>query len=238
MVKKVIVIGGTSGIGLGLTQELLSKGYKVAITGIEKNIIANFEKEENPNLKAKFLDCKKDNNPEIISKLIEWLGGLDILVFSAGIGNLNKDLGYIVENEANKLNVLAFNEIADWTYRYFLKQKKGHLVAVTSISGLFGSRVAPAYHAAKAYQISYLEAFRQKAKKCGWPIYITDIRPGFVETPITEGKKLFWACSKEKAGKQILIAIEKKKRVSYVSKRWIIIATLIKILPKWVRNRM
>lgn len=233
--KKAIVIGGSSGIGYGLTQELLFNGYKVGVTGVEKDIIKDLQQE---NVKAVYLDCKIGDNPKVITELVDWLGGLDLLVFSAGIGNLNKDLGYSVENEANKLNVLAFTEIIDWTYRFFVKQRKGHLVAVTSISGLFGSRVAPAYHAAKAYQISYLEGFRQKAKKCGWPIHITDIRPGFVETPITEGKKVFWACTKEEAGKQILQSIKRKKKVAYVSRRWIIIATAIKLLPKFLRNRM
>lgn len=233
--KKAIVIGGSSGIGYGLTQELLNNGYKVGVTGIEENFILNLKED---NVKAVCLDCKLNNNPQVITELVDWLGGLDLLVFSAGIGNLNKDLGYSVENEANKLNVLAFTEIIDWSYRYFVKQRKGHLVAVTSLSGLFGSRVAPAYHAAKAYQISYLEGFRQKAKKCGWPIHITDIRPGFVETPITEGKKVFWACTKEKAGKQIFQSIERKKKVAYVSRRWVIVATAIKLLPKFLRNRM
>lgn len=236
--KNAIIIGGTSGIGQGLSEVLIDKNYNVGITGIEKTIIEDLNKSDKENFKVKYLDCINDNTSEVISKLVESMGGLDLLIFSAGIGNLNKNLGFEVENNANKLNVLAFTEIADWSYRFFEKQGYGHFVAISSISGLFGSRVAPAYHAAKSYQINYLEGLRQKAKKTGMPIYITDARPGFVDTPITEGKKVFWCASKEKAGKQIFELIKKKKNVGYITKRWGIIAICIKLLPRWVRTRM
>lgn len=236
--QKAIIIGGTSGIGKGVADELLANHYKVTITGIHSDVIEEIQAKENPNLKAFFLDCKKKNATLALIPLIEQLGGIDLIIFSAGIGNLNKDLGYEVENEANLLNVLGFTEVSDWCYRYFLKQGYGHYVAITSLSGIFGSRVAPAYHAAKAYQVSYLEGLRQKANKSGLPIYITDIRPGFVDTPITEGKKTFWSASCPKAASQIFSLIRRKKSVGYVSKRWRFIACLIKTFPRWLRNRM
>lgn len=234
--KKAIIIGGTSGIGYGLANTLLANNYKVAITGVQKNIIEDLNKKKREHLKITYLDCKEKDASNAIPNLIEWLGGLDLLVFSAGIGNLNKDLGYTVENEANLLNILGFTEITDWSYRYFLKQGYGHYVAISSLSGIFGSRVAPAYHAAKAYQINYLEGLCQKANKSGKPIYITDVRPGFVDTPITEGKKTFWSSSTEKAGKQIFSLIRRKKSVGYISRRWGIIACFIKIVPRCIRN--
>ena len=51
-------------------------------------------------------------------------------------------------------------EIADWAFNYFEKQTFGHLVAISSIAGLRGSRQAPAYNATKAFQINYLEGLR------------------------------------------------------------------------------
>ena len=239
--KKAIVIGGTSGIGKGITDVLLANQYKVGITGIEKIVIENLQNSGKENLKTEYLDCITDDISVAINQLVERLGGLDLLIFSAGIGNLNKNLGFKIENNANQLNVLAFTEIADWSYRFFEKQGHGHLVAISSVSGLFGSRVAPAYHAAKSYQIAYLEGLRQKAsksRKSGKSIYITDVRPGFVITPLTEGKRLFWAATIETAGTQIYRLINKKATIGYVSKRWQIIAIVIKILPRWIRNRM
>ena len=74
--KKAIVIGGSSGIGYGLTQELLNNGYKVGVTGIEKDFIQNLKGD---NLKTICLNCKLDNNPQVITELVDWLEGLDLL---------------------------------------------------------------------------------------------------------------------------------------------------------------
>lgn len=236
--KKVIIVGGTSGIGQGLANIMVTNDYKVGLTGIEKNIIVDLQNSGKKNLEVKYLNCIKDNTSEKITELVEMLGGLDLLILSAGIGNLNKNSGFEVENNANKLNVLAFTEIADWSYRFFEKQGRGHFVAISSISGLIGNRIAPAYHAAKSYQIIYLEGLRQKARrarKVGKSIYITDIRPGFVDTPMTKGKKIVWAATKEKAAKQIFRLIKKKKGCGYVTNRWRVVAVIIKILPTWIR---
>ena len=233
--KKAIIIGGTSGIGHGIAEQLLKKDYHVFITGMERDFIKDVQQGHINGLEAYYLDCIQENASEVLPKLVEKLGGLDLLVNSAGIGNLNKNLGHKVENQANQLNVLAFTEIMDWGYRFFEKQGYGNLVGITSIAGLFGSRVAPAYHAAKSYQITYLQSLKNKAKKSGLPIYITDIRPGFVKTPMTEGKKMFWVANKETAAKQIVALVEKRKSFGYISKRWVLIASLIKIIPTWLR---
>jgi short-subunit dehydrogenase len=239
--KKAIIIGGTSGIGEGLATVLLSNNYIVGLTGIEKNMLEDLQNSGQKNLEVKYLNCLTDNTSEKITELLETLGGLDLLILSAGIGNLNKDLGFEVENNANKLNVLVFTEIADWAYKFFEKQGHGHFVAITSISGLFGSRIAPAYHAAKSYQISYLEGLRQRARrdrKTGKLIYVTDIRPGFVDTTMTESKKMVWVATKDKAAKQIFELIKKKRGYGYVTNRWRIVAVIIKILPTWILNRL
>lgn len=236
--KKAIIVGGTTGIGNGLSKVLIANNYKVIVTGIEKDVIESLNASKTQNLRAVYLDCISSSVSKEIENLVEKLEGLDLLVFSAGIGNLNKDLGYTVENNANKLNVLGFTEVVDWSYRFFVKQGYGHLVGVTSISGLFGSRVAPAYHAAKAYQITYLEGLRQKARRSKLPIYVTDARPGFVDTPMTEGKKMFWIATSERAGKLIFNLIKNKRSVGYISRRWRILVVIMHMMPRFVRNRL
>jgi short-subunit dehydrogenase len=235
--KKAIIIGASTGIGRALAKVLLDNNYKVGITGVEKNILNELNQISNINLNVQYLDCTSYGSSEIINSLINWLDGLDLLVFSAGIGHLDKNLGFEIENEANKLNVLAFTEIADKAYKYFESKEHGHFVAITSIAGLRGHRIAPAYHAAKSYQISYLEGLRQKAINSNLSITITDIRPGFVDTALVN-KKHFWMASKEKAAQQIFNIIAKKQNVGYVTKRWLIIALILRIMPNWIYNRV
>lgn len=236
--QKAIIIGATTGIGKALSEILLAHNYKVGITGIEQDILENLKETNSKNLEIKYLDCKKECPSEKIAELVKTLGGLDLLIFSAGIGNLNKDLGFKVENEANKLNVLAFTEISDWSYRFFEKQGTGHFVAISSMAGLFGYRAAPAYHAAKSYQINYLEGLRQKANKSEAKIYITDVRSGFVDTPMSKRKGGIWVVTKEKVAQQIFDLIKKRKGIGYCSKRWRMVAIAIKLVPSWIRNRV
>ncbi len=236
--KKVIIIGATSGIGKELVKLFISNNYKVGLTGLHTNGVEELQRNNPEHLELRYFDCTKESNSEKIMELVASLGGLDLLIFSAGIGHLNHNPGFEVENHANKLNVLAFTEIADWSYRFFEKQGKGHFVAISSIAGLRGYRVSPAYHAAKSYQIRYLEALKQKAHRSGKPIYITDIRPGFVDTDMSVGKKRFWAISKEKAAKQIFKLIKRKKSLGYVSRRWIWVAIIMQLLPAWIHKRM
>lgn len=72
--------------------------------------------------------------------------------------------------------------------------------------------MAPAYNASKAYQINYLEGFRQKANKWNGQIIITDIRPGFVDTAMAKGDGQFWVAAVNKVIHQIFSCHFKKKK--------------------------
>ena len=70
------------------------------------------------------------------------------------------------------------------------------------------------------------------------PIFITDIRPGLVDTKMAKGEGLFWVMSLEKAVNQMYKAIIKKKKVVYVTKRWRLIAMILKLIPRLIYDRM
>ena len=235
---RAIIIGATSGIGNELSKILVENEYKVGITGRRKTELDNLKESNSKNFSISSFDCTTENNSEKLTELVNEIGGLDLLILSSGTGDLNEKLEFDIENSTNKLNVIAFTEIVDWTFNYFEKQGKGHLIAISSIAGIRGSRIAPAYNASKAYQINYLEGLRQKATKTKKPIYITDIRPGFVDTDMAKGEGQFWVATKEKAAKQIFGFIKKKKTVGYVSKRWRLIAILLKVIPNGIYKRI
>jgi short-subunit dehydrogenase len=161
-----------------------------------------------------------------------------LLIISSGTGDLNEKLDFEIEKRTIETNVTGFTCIANWTYNYFENQKSGHLVAISSVGGLRGSRIAPAYNATKAYQINYLEGLRQKAKKLNEPIFVTDVRPGFVDTDMAKGEGQFWVATVDKATQQIFDAIKQKKKIVYVTKRWRLIATILKRIPSTIYDRM
>ena len=142
--KKAIIVGATSGIGNALAKILAKNDYKVGITGRRKTELETLKKSHPKKFSISAFDCTTDNNTQKLTELGTKIGGLDLLVLSSGTGDLNKKLEFEKENSTNQLNVIAFTEIVGWAFNYFEKQGKGHLVAISSIAGLRGSRIAPA----------------------------------------------------------------------------------------------
>jgi short-subunit dehydrogenase len=237
--KKAIVIGATSGIGREIAILLAKDNYKVGVTGRRVELLNEFAKENPDRFYPREIDINNTSNSiETLNQLATEMGGVDLLILSSGTGDINEELDFQIEKRTIETNVLGFTAITNWAFNLFKKQGYGHLAGITSVAGLRGNRSAPAYNATKAYQINYLEGIRQKAKNLHLPIHITDIRPGFVDTQMAKGDGLFWVASPQKAAKQILWAIRKNKRVAYVTRRWALIAILLKILPRFIYDRL
>lgn len=237
--KKAIIIGATSGIGKELARLLVYNDYKVGITGRRIKLLEEL-KSENP--KSYFIKAFDITDTKVIAEYLEELttelGGLDLIIVSSGTGETNENLDFEIEKKTIETNVIGFTCVSDWAFNYFEKQKYGHLVGISSIGGLRGSRRAPSYNATKAYQMNYMEGLRQKATKLNQRIFITDVRPGLVDTGMAKGENLFWVMPVANAGRQIFSAIKSKRKVVYVTKRWWIIALILKRLPRLFYDRM
>lgn len=235
---KAIIIGASSGIGKALALLVAEKGFTIGITGRRSAELKAIKQMSPDQFILRCFDCTSADNAHELETLTMELGGLDLLIISAGTGDLNDVLNPVIEKRTNQLNVLAFTEIAGWAYNYFQTQGKGHLVAITSIGGLRGSKMAPAYNASKAYQLNYMEGLRQKAHSEGNKVTITDIRPGFVDTDMAKGPGQFWVASPEKAARQIYRHIRNKRKVAYVTHRWRFFALLMKWMPRALYKRL
>jgi len=234
-----IVVGASSGIGRSLARLLAQNGYKVGITGRRTALLEQLRAEDPGAYFIKTFDvCDTDRVAENLEALTAELGGLDLLVLSAGVGDLNPALDYQLEKPAIDTNVHGFTAVCDWAFRYFEQQGKGHLAAITSVAGLRGNRHAPAYNASKAYQINYLEGLRQKATRRKKAVFITDIRPGFIDTEMAKGEGRFWVMPVDKTVRQIFQALKRKRKVVYVTRRWAVVAFLMKRIPGYLYNRM
>jgi len=237
--KTAIVIGATSGIGRELALQLMRNGYRVGITGRRKQQLHELKRLHPEDFVDRVFDITDIKSiSRHMQSLVNELGGLDLLVLSSGTGDLNEALEFAIEKNTIDTNVIGFTALTDWTFRYFKEQKKGHLVAITSIAGIRGSRLAPAYNASKAYQINYLEGLRQKSHSLRLPIIVTDVRPGFVDTAMAKAPGQFWVADADEASKQIYNAIRKKKKSAYITRRWRIIAIILRMLPKSLYDRM
>ena len=237
--KKAIIVGATSGIGRQLAMLLSDNNYIIGITGRRKNLLDELKYQRPDNFIVSDFDITETFVvTRKLDELASKLGKVDLLILSAGTGDINEQLDFNIEKKTLDVNIIGFTEVANWTINYFQQQKEGHFAAITSIAGLRGSRQAPAYNSSKAFQINYLEGLRQKVTILKLPIFITDIRPGFVDTPLAKGEGKFWVAAVEKAAKQIMRSIERKKSVAYITKRWRIIAIILRLLPGQTYRRM
>ena len=230
--NKAIIIGATSGIGKSLAEILIQNGYSLGIIGRREDLLLSFQQQFPEKIYYRKMNVQDFSYVEsICNELVSQLGGLSLLIISAGIGEENKLLDFSIENNIIKTNIQGFTCVADWGMKYFKNQGYGHLVNISSIAGIRGNGLAPSYNASKAYQINYLEGLRLNAYKSHSNIHVTDIRPGYVDTDMAKGEGKFWVASVKKATEQIYDAIKRKKKVVYITKRWRLIGYLLKSLP-------
>jgi short-subunit dehydrogenase len=237
--KKAIIIGASSGIGKELTKLFASHGYEVGIAARRIELLNNLASE----IPAKTYTAAIDvNNTEIarqsLDRLIGEMENVETIVICAGTGYLNPSLDWFREKETIDTNVTGFTAMAGTAMKYFISRNSGHLVVISSIAGIRGSHICPAYNASKAFVSNYLEGLRKKAAKEKLSITITDIQPGLVDTAMAKGEGLFWVASPQKTAKQIFGAIQHKKRKAYVTRRWALVAWLLKIVPESIYNKI
>jgi short-subunit dehydrogenase len=237
--KNAIVFGATSGIGKSLTEILVKEGYKVAITGRRLEKLLALKKEYPNQLLVKQNDIQEVEDVEnVFNEIVSEFKTIDLVVQSSGVGFVNPKLDWDKEHQTVLTNVLGVTKLYVLAYKLFKEQQFGHLVGISSIASIRGSRSAPVYFASKAYQKSYLEGLYIKTKSIkSKKVFVTDIRPGFVDTPMALGNQIFWMVPLEKAAKQIYTAIKKKKRVAYISKRWKLVAWVLKLIPAWLLKK-
>jgi short-subunit dehydrogenase len=238
--KNAIVFGASSGIGKHLANYLIRDGYKVVITGRRKDLLKQI-KEENPEAyEMKSFDVQDISETTLVfNTIVKELKDIHLIIHASGIGFENPELEWEKEYDTLKTNVIGATRIYDLAFNLFKEQGFGHLVSISSIASLRGNRFAPSYYASKAFQVNYLESLYFKTKEIkGGKVFVTDIRPGFVDTRMALGDEIFWMASLEKASKQIYKAIKRKKRRVYISKRWMLIAWVLKIVPSWLIKKI
>jgi short-subunit dehydrogenase len=236
--KKLIIIGGSSGIGREVARLYAQQGNKVAVTGRREALLEEIRIEFPDHVITGVFDVRQLDNPRQLEILADQMGGMDICLICAGLGTVCKELQWEIENETYETNVSAFTQVAVWAFNYFVKQGHGQLANISSIASWRGNSHAPAYSASKAYQSIYFEGLRMKAMRLNLPLIITDIQPGFVQTKKTQGNRRFWIASVQKAARQIKSGIDAGRFRFYVTKRWRLIAWLMKWMPAFIFHKL
>ncbi len=257
-------MGASSGIGYAVAEALASRGVKVGLAARHTKNLLELKEKYPDFVEYLSIDVTHNDAPAKLFKLAEMTGGMDIYFHVAGIGCDNTDLklaemtggmdiyfhvaGIGCDNtdldparevEIVNTNASGFARMVSSAYRYFCENgKKGHIAAVTSVAGTKGIGNLSAYSASKKFDQTYLVALEQLAHMENMDIKFTDIRPGWVRTPlIDEDKKYPMEMTVEEVLPMVIKAIVRRKRVAIIDGRWNALAKVWSRIPDnvWVK---
>ncbi len=235
-------MGASSGMGLATAEALAKNGVRVGIAARHTAPMEELQKKYPDMVEYMAIDVTKKVAKSQLLQLINKLGGMDIYLHVAGIGFENLDLDPEKEVEILETNACGFVRMICTAYRYFRDNGiKGQIAAITSVAGTNGIGRLSAYSASKALDQRYLVALEQLANAEKSGITFTDIRPGWVNTPLlVSGDKYPVEMKVPFVVPNILWAIAKKKRVHVIDWRWNIIVGLWRMIPDavWTKINM
>ncbi|MFZ2620279.1 MAG: SDR family NAD(P)-dependent oxidoreductase [Alphaproteobacteria bacterium] len=229
---KMLITGATSGIGWALAVAAVQAGYVVGVTGRRKERLQALQHQlgkQRCHIAA--FDITAPDATKHLNNLAKRMGGLDIFVANAGTGYVESALNHAQERATLEVNVLAFYESVHWAATTFVHQGHGHLVGITSFATTHANSYTPMYNATKAFNARYLAGLRRWLQRYGHAVAVTDIRPGFVASEMTDGiPGKFWEAPADVAARAILAAIQRRARVAYITRRWGWLAQVVKVL--------
>lgn len=230
-----IVVGASSGIGHALAKELAARGWRLGIAARREPLLRELAAGIPGGAPIACVDVTSiEQARERLEELIARLGGrVDLWVQSSGWGEPNPTLAADIELGTVDVNVRGWVNCVNVAVRAFERQGSGQLVGLSSIAGIRGAGVAPAYGASKAFESTYLEALRASLARRLPAVVITDVLPGWVDTAMAKSPERFWVAPVDKAARQIADAIERRERRAYVTRRWRFVAWVLRLLPDW-----
>ncbi len=245
--RRAIVLGASSGMGAALVRQLAAEGYSVAAVARRESKLKELSAscaasaaKSGGRVVVRAHDVGQTNEvPEVFESLVRELGGLDLVIFAAGIMPKVEPEEFDTDKDLAMLGVNLAGMIA-WgnpTANYFRRQRSGTLVGISSVAGDRGRRGAPVYGTTKAAMNTYLESLRNRLSESG--VHVLTIKPGFVATQMTEGMDgLFWLITPEEAAAQILSAARSSAQVRYVPRQWWGLMTVIRCIPSFLFRKL
>jgi short-subunit dehydrogenase len=237
--KSAIIVGASSGIGEALARQLHKEGWSLGLLARREERLAAIAADLKDHIMVSYADVSKSDCSDRFEMMLEALGGVDLVIISAGAGHLNFQHDILLDQETAAVNVSGFMAIAVAAFRHFERRGQGHLAAITSVASLRGSAAATAYAASKAFQSVYLDGLRDFARLKKLEITVTELQPGFVdtgmmktETPMSPLIRRLIVSDPTTAARQMLRAISRKKKHAYITKRYTVIAWLLKLFPR------
>lgn len=239
--KHAIIMGATSGIGLEVARQLAERGWTVGIAGRRQELLQQLQRKHLGIVATECIDVTRADAPERLLTLIGKTGGMDLYFHSSGIGYQNTELDMERELATVETNALGMTRMVGAAFHYFEAHPdaEARIAVISSIARTKGLGAAPAYSATKRFTSHYLEALTQLCHiRRLRHIHITDIRPGFVRTPLISGSSFPMQLNAGKVAGQIVSALERGRSVVTIDWRYQLLVFFWRLIPRWLWVRM
>jgi hypothetical protein len=239
-----LIIGATSAIAEATARHFARDGDRLFLVARNPDrlsaVAADLKSRGASQVESFVMDANDTNQHEaLMAQADAALGGLDTVLIAHGTLSDQKacEASYgatLTELQTNCLSVIS---LLTHVANLFEKQHKGTIAVISSVAGDRGRQSNYVYGTAKAAVTTFLQGLRGRLHRSG--VNVITIKPGFVDTPMTaEFKKgPLWA-SPEQIGKGIYRAMARRKETVYLPAFWIIIMTIIRVIPEGIFKRL
>lgn len=247
--KTIWITGASSGIGESVAYELSKKGTKLILSARNTQkleMVAQQCKLNGAQIYILPLDLSNlDELPEKAQQAIRAFGQVDILINNGGISqrSYSYETPFSVDKKVMDIDYFSYVILSKEVLKDMMTRGRGHIVAVTSISGRFGFPLRSAYCAAKHALYGFFETLR--AELVDKNISVTLISPGRINTPISmsaitkdgtphnvSDDGLRNGMSLDVFTKKMVRAIEMKKIEALIGKKEILMVHIKRFFPR------
>ncbi len=240
--KRAIITGASSGIGLHLARELSRRGYALALLARRIDLLNDLAHEIGSPAVAIACDVSdRASVRDAVQKAQQQLGGpFDLAVANAGVSIPGHATKFKIDEAEQiiRVNVLGMMYLFDAVIPAMVEQGTGQFVGVASVAGLRGLPTAGPYSASKAAMQAFLESSRIELKPYG--VGVTIVNPGFVATAMTDKNRfrMPFLMQADKAARIIADGIDRRARVIEFPKRMSLLMRFVRLVPDALYDRV
>jgi NAD(P)-dependent dehydrogenase (short-subunit alcohol dehydrogenase family) len=188
------VTGASSGIGLDISKAALADGHKVVVTGRDLDKVSRAIGISSDNLLVLKMDVTNSKEIELaVKSAIEKFSTIDVLVNNAG----NFYAGFFEELSEKQMELqfattlFGAMNVARAVLPVMRKNRKGHIISISSTAGIVGYEYCAAYSASKFGMEGWMDCLAAEVTPFG--INTTIVEPGFFRTGLLTPTSTVWA---------------------------------------------
>lgn len=242
MSLKVVITGASSGIGAALARAYAARGATLGLVGRRGEALQALSESlpgEHLVMVADVADAEAMTR--VARDFLARHGVPDIVIANAGVsaGTLSEEQGDLaVFSRILQTNLIGMVASFQPFIIPMRRQRRGHLVGISSVAGVRGLPGASAYSASKAAVSRYLESLRVEMRGTG--VAVSEIRPGYIRTPMTDVNtyRMPFIIDADVAAARFIRAIERAPARVTIPWQMACVAPLLACLPAWLYDRL